>query len=80
MYEGDILKWYDRPLSWYRNPDTTTCSQIIDVAVFSNGSFRTRKYSELLINLCGTKDFNFLERSEIEVIGNIYETPLEDTP
>ncbi|MCF2718011.1 YopX family protein [Paenibacillus sp. UKAQ_18] len=80
IYEGDILKWYDRPLSWYRDPDKTSCSQIIDVAVFSNGSFRSRKYSELLINLCGTKDFNFLERSEIEVIGNIYETPLEDTP
>lgn len=80
IYEGDILKWYDRTLSWYRNPDKTSYSQIIDVAVFSDGSFRTRKYRELLINLCGTKDFNFLKISEIEVIGNIYETPLEDTP
>ncbi|WP_339259556.1 YopX family protein [Paenibacillus sp. FSL R5-0713] len=75
IYEGEICKWFDRTHDWYRNPDGYPGKIIIDTVVFSNGSFRTKKYEELLINQVMTERLNKLEKSEFEVIGNIYEHP-----
>lgn len=76
IYEGDIVKWFDRTMEWYRNPQKDKSKRIIvDAVLFKDGSFRTDKYNELLINLCGTQHYNFLDKSQVEVIGNIYEDP-----
>lgn len=75
IYEGEICKWFDRTHDWYRNPDGYPGKIIIDTVVFSNGSFRTKKYEELLINQVMTERLNKLEKSEFEVIGNIWDNP-----
>ncbi|WP_091016032.1 YopX family protein [Paenibacillus amylolyticus] len=75
IYEGDICKWFDRTHDWYRDPDGYPGKIIIDSVVFSNGSFRTRKYEELIINQVMTERINKLEKSEFEIIGNVWEHP-----
>lgn len=75
IYEGESVKWFDRPLAWYRDPDKNPGKILTDSIVFKDGSFRTRKYNELLINIVGTRDFNLLEKSECQIIGNRWDNP-----
>lgn len=75
IYQMDIISWMDRTWSWYREPEKNPGKSLTDVIVFRDGSFRTDKYNELLINLVGKTGFNFLELSQVEVIGNICEHP-----
>jgi len=75
IYEGNICKWFDRTHDWYRDPDSYPGKIIIDTVVFSNGSFRTKKYEELIINQVMTERINKLEKSEFEIVGNVWENP-----
>ncbi|WP_025720255.1 YopX family protein [Paenibacillus sp. 1-18] len=66
IYEGDILAWQDHKHLWSTSDDSYTVKAIVK---FNHDEF---KYMVGHLSLSAKREF--------EVIGNIYETPLEDTP
>ncbi|MEK3851234.1 YopX family protein [Paenibacillus sp. FSL R7-0340] len=66
IYEGDILAWQDHKHLWSTADDRFTAKATVEFDLVE------LKYTVGHLSLSAKREF--------EVIGNIYETPLEDTP
>ncbi|MDY8046550.1 YopX family protein [Paenibacillus polymyxa] len=66
IYEGDILAWQDHKHLWSTADDRFTAKATVKFDLVE------LKYTVGHLSLSAKREF--------EVIGNIYETPLEDTP
>ncbi|RGL39125.1 hypothetical protein DXC69_03805 [Paenibacillus polymyxa] len=66
IYEGDILAWQDHKHLWSTADDSFTAKATVKFDLVE------LKYTVGHLSLSAKREF--------EVIGNIYETPLEDTP
>ncbi|MBP1312298.1 putative phage protein (TIGR01671 family) [Paenibacillus sp. 1182] len=66
IYEGDILTWQDHKHLWSTADDSFTAKATVEFDLVE------LKYMVGHLSLSAKREF--------EVIGNIYETPLEDTP